>query len=1068
MLKRSKANVDQSPARIKILLASAKAAVDQGNYDLARKIYLSLVDSNPKISEILISLPEFLKVQESRKHEIRSLTPAELKQKKIETLVNAFSKSAKDKASAIAGAQHCVLAESLMKSDSSAAFNLYNEALKLNPNDFLALTSRGVLHADKERYDLAFADLDKAIKLEDKRSPIFLARAQVHCLVNNYSNAEADVIRALMVDWTRLTPNEMVKKSIRIIAEAQVEEFSKLWKMPDKTVKELIETAHKQMSKKEISSAVRYFSSAIYDGVESGELSNEEMQVLYYERSKANLALQNYNQALYDITVAIWWHSPKFIKPETYNIQPLLVHLRHLYICMGNFIGAERTHGMIELQYSIGSSSVLSIKAPEDKSMEVHNKIFSAELLQKAKDDIAEGYFETAEIYLNAATKYDSQNIEAYIDLSFLHLQNGNIREARAANANALDIDSNHPRALSCRELILSSMKNQTLKLAEPVLSAEEIEKQRAERRRDKRKKVKQKKVKSNQVKTPPIKHTVSDVSVFANINDKKATELAAARDAYKLQQDELKATAAAAREDQVEAPLEQPRELKETLKQPKLKQSATSEIPENKKSQDDASKELIKAELIRQEAEKKRQEVESKRHEDYDRTVTAEKEKMQKTFAILDGASRSLEIKAAAPRDDFVAFKFQPTEIEKFCLRELKLDGHLSLLVGGCLFNKILNKGPVKEIDIVTTLSPEQIKAKFPNIFQNPKDPASFVTYVQGIENGRVVNIKVDIRHNSALKISKLADANTRDVRFSTLLGDEFGNGYDPTGEGLSDLKAEGGPRYVPVLPAKESFRKDPLRMMRALYSAIEKGAIVSSELLQDIRACLPDLLKEVKADKFKLDPGCLHPWVLKILIHQPEKSFPKMIEWGVLDILFPGMSKVLSQERERNWIISELKKLEAKANLIEHLRRNMLEVPSSLRPFPTPNSVYSLFITSLTKNVEKYRTANNSAQSVIDDSVLLRHYYQRFSKDARFLNPYSRSWNNMNRQETSNEYYCPDFQTLPETKNLYLQQAFAHSKAAGAFSFTEEKRARHLHKSEKSSQQHRTVQGQSRIGLS
>ncbi len=60
---------------------------------------------------------------------------------------------------------------------------------------------RGRAHAQflRERYDLAIADIDRALALDPKNATLYVERATYHSLAENYEQAEADAQRALQL-----------------------------------------------------------------------------------------------------------------------------------------------------------------------------------------------------------------------------------------------------------------------------------------------------------------------------------------------------------------------------------------------------------------------------------------------------------------------------------------------------------------------------------------------------------------------------------------------------------------------------------------------------------------------------------------------------------------------------------------------------------------------------------------------------------------------------------------------------------------------------------------------------
>ncbi len=142
------------------------------------------------------------------------------------------------------------------------------------------------------------------------------------------------------------------------------------------------------------------------------------------------------------------------------------------------------------------------------------------------------------------------------------------------------------------------------------------------------------------------------------------------------------------------------------------------------------------------------------------------------------------------------------------------------SMFVGGAVRNTLLEK-TVADIDIATQLTPEEVMKKL--TAENIK------VIPTGIDHGTVTAViegqpfeittlrhddKTDGRHAEvSFTDDWIADAKRRDFTLNTLLMDMSGNIFDPTGLGMSDLKAR---RIVFVGEASQRVSEDYLRILR------------------------------------------------------------------------------------------------------------------------------------------------------------------------------------------------------------------------------------------------------------
>lgn len=142
------------------------------------------------------------------------------------------------------------------------------------------------------------------------------------------------------------------------------------------------------------------------------------------------------------------------------------------------------------------------------------------------------------------------------------------------------------------------------------------------------------------------------------------------------------------------------------------------------------------------------------------------------------------------------------------------------ALFVGGCVRNTLMGR-PVDDVDIATVWVPDEVAGKL--------SAAGIRAVPTGIEHGTITAI----RNGKPFEITTLRrdvstdgrravvafttdwaeDAQRRDFTLNTLLADETGNVYDPTGRGLPDLRAG---RVVFVGNPAQRIAEDYLRILR------------------------------------------------------------------------------------------------------------------------------------------------------------------------------------------------------------------------------------------------------------
>jgi poly(A) polymerase len=158
--------------------------------------------------------------------------------------------------------------------------------------------------------------------------------------------------------------------------------------------------------------------------------------------------------------------------------------------------------------------------------------------------------------------------------------------------------------------------------------------------------------------------------------------------------------------------------------------------------------------------------------------------------------------------------------------------EGGKALFVGGCVRNALL-KWAVKDIDIATVWTPPEIMQKLQaaGIKAIPTGiDHGTVTAVIGKKHFEITTLRLDVETDGRRAVVAFTkdwreDAARRDFTINTLLADEKGHIYDPTGQGLKDLKA-GKVHFVG--DASVRIAEDILRILRffRFHAIYGKGA--------------------------------------------------------------------------------------------------------------------------------------------------------------------------------------------------------------------------------------------------
>lgn len=230
------------------------------------------------------------------------------------------------------------------------------------------------------------------------------------------------------------------------------------------------------------------------------------------------------------------------------------------------------------------------------------------------------------------------------------------------------------------------------------------------------------------------------------------------------------------------------------------------------------------------------------------------------------------------------------PATAAVFDALEARAGAGCARVVGGAVRNAVMGQ-PVSDIDIATTLTPDEVTAAL--------GAAGLKAIPTGIEHGTVTALA----HGQPLEITTLRrdvetdgrravvafttdwveDAQRRDFTLNTLYADRDGTIHDPLGTGLAAARAG---QVVFVGEARTRIAEDYLRILRffrfhAWYGrgAPDPEALAACEALRDALADRPG--ERVSKELLKL-----------LAADDPRASVRLMAETGVLAVILPAMA--------------------------------------------------------------------------------------------------------------------------------------------------------------------------------
>ena len=183
--------------------------------------------------------------------------------------------------------------------------------------------------------------------------------------------------------------------------------------------------------------------------------------------------------------------------------------------------------------------------------------------------------------------------------------------------------------------------------------------------------------------------------------------------------------------------------------------------------------------------------------------------------------------------------------------LNTLLSAGFEAYAVGGCIRDSLLGKEP-KDWDITTSAKPDEVKSLFQKTIDTGIEHGT-VTVVIGREGFEVTTYRIDgkyedSRHPKEVTFTPnlLEDLKRRDFTINAMAYNQI-DGLVDAFDGIRDLK-RGIVRCVGE--ARQRFKEDALRMMRAVRFAAQLGFSIEEDTYAAICEMSPDL-KRISAER-------------------------------------------------------------------------------------------------------------------------------------------------------------------------------------------------------------------------
>lgn len=219
-----------------------------------------------------------------------------------------------------------------------------------------------------------------------------------------------------------------------------------------------------------------------------------------------------------------------------------------------------------------------------------------------------------------------------------------------------------------------------------------------------------------------------------------------------------------------------------------------------------------------------------------------------------------------------------------------LQTHGYEAFAVGGCVRDMILGRAP-DDWDITTSARPQQVKKLFTRTVDTGLAHGT-VTVLLGEDSYEVTTYRIDgkyedHRHPAQVRFSaELAeDLRRRDFTINAMAYDREQGLVDLFG-GMEDLQQK---RIRCVGDARERFREDALRILRAVRFSAQLGFSIEAHTREALRELAGDLAY-VSAERIQVE-------LVKLLVSAHPEYILQVFDTGIARVILPEMDESVFQ---------------------------------------------------------------------------------------------------------------------------------------------------------------------------
>lgn len=217
-----------------------------------------------------------------------------------------------------------------------------------------------------------------------------------------------------------------------------------------------------------------------------------------------------------------------------------------------------------------------------------------------------------------------------------------------------------------------------------------------------------------------------------------------------------------------------------------------------------------------------------------------------------------------------------------KYIIETIRNAGFEAYVVGGCVRDSILGREP-EDWDITTSAKPEQVKKLFPRTIDTGIKHGT-VTVMLDKESFEVTTYRIDGKYEDSRHPKEVTftpnlkeDLRRRDFTINAMAYNDESGLVDIYG-GLEDIERQ---IIRCVGDARERFREDALRIMRAIRFSAQLGYSIEEETRAAIRELAPTL-EAISAERIQVE-------LVKLLVSPHPDYLRDAYDMGVTKIILP-----------------------------------------------------------------------------------------------------------------------------------------------------------------------------------